>query len=238
MTTKNEKKLSEKVNLLPGEAKMGERISKIREVYCKGRNVDFAQRIGKEPTYTSQICNGIKIPSKPVLEEIIAAFPDLSRSWLYFGEGKMLQSENLESLISSVPKKATLPLIPYDAIAGLPTIDNIGITFAECEQYDVPEFMRKGATYLTRVSGDSMQPTYTSGDLLACAHIRDILFFQWGKTYVLDTSQGILVKRVMPSEKEEFIKLVSDNAEKYPPFDIPRDDIRSISIITGVIRTE
>ena len=68
--------------------------------------------------------------------------------------------------------------------------------------------------------------------------IDDIQFFQWGKIYVIDSSQGALVKRVFEDNDPERILLVSDNREKYPPFSIPKSDIRSVSIVLGVIRLE
>ena len=139
---------------------------------------------------------------------------------------------------SSKDSSATLPLIPFDAMAGLPSVDNIGVSYADCEQYCVPEFAARGADFLIRVSGSSMYPKYSNGDLLACSLIRDILFFQWGKVYVIDSSQGALVKRIFTSQKEGFITLSSDNKDNYPPFDFPTSDIRALAIVIGVIRIE
>ena len=108
----------------------------------------------------------------------------------------------------------------------------------DCEHYVIPEFDRRGAEFIIRVSGSSMYPKYSNGDLLGCKKIEDILFFQWGKIYVLDTSQGALVKRVYPHDDDAFITLVSDNKKVYPPFPIPKSDIRSLSIVVGVVRLE
>lgn len=91
---------------------------------------------------------------------------------------------------------------------------------------------------MIRVSGSSMYPKYSNGDILACRRVHDILFFQWGKVYVIDSSQGALVKRVFKDESQDNILLVSDNMEKYPPFSFPKSDIRSLSIVLGVIRLE
>lgn len=56
----------------------------------------------------------------------------------------------------------------------------------ECEKYIVPEF--KNADFLTRVQGDSMEPEFFSGDIVACEKVTmDKLWFQWGKTYVMRT---------------------------------------------------
>ena len=132
-----------------------------------------------------------------------------------------------------------LPLIPIEAIAGIPSIDEIGVTFADCKKYVVPEFESKGADYMIRVSGSSMYPKYSNGDILACKYIRDVLFLQWGKIYVIDSSQGALVKRVFQDENNpDNLILVSDNKENYPPFIFPKSDIRSLSIVVGVIRLE
>ena len=131
-----------------------------------------------------------------------------------------------------------IPLIPIEAIAGIPAGENIGIRFIDCAHYVIPEFTNLNVEYMIRVSGSSMYPKYSNGDILACRRIHDVLFFQWGKIYVIDSSQGPLVKRVFQDEDPERILLVSDNKEHYPPFSIPKSDIRSLSIVVGVIRLE
>lgn len=221
---------------------ISKRISKIRQDFCDGKNTVFAERIGKDASYASQICGGAKVPGRGVLEEILTVFPEVSRPWLYFGEGRMLVADAEKSLLAKEDDPAyekTLPLIPYDAFAGLPAVDNIGIAFKDCEQYYIPDFISRGADFLIRVSGDSMVPQYLNGDLLACTLIKDVLFFQWGKIYVIDTSQGVLVKRIMRIEgDDEHVLLVSENKDKYEPFKFPTSDIRSLAIVVGLIRAE
>ena len=221
---------------------ISKRISKIRQDFCDGKNTVFAERIGKDASYASQICGGAKVPGRGVLEEILTIFPEVSRPWLYFGEGRMLVADAEKSLLAKEDAPAyekTLPLIPYDAFAGLPAVDNIGIAFKDCEQYYIPDFISRGADFLIRVSGDSMVPQYLNGDLLACTLIKDVLFFQWGKIYVIDTSQGVLVKRIMRIEgDDEHVLLVSENKDKYEPFKFPTSDIRSLAIVVGLIRAE
>ena len=131
-----------------------------------------------------------------------------------------------------------VPLIPIDAIAGIPAGESIAVRFIDCAQYIIPEFANLNVEYMIRVSGSSMYPKYSNGDVLACRRVHDILFFQWGKIYVIDSSQGPLVKRVFQDEDPDRILLVSDNKEHYPPFSIPKSDIRSLSIVLGVIRLE
>ncbi len=132
-----------------------------------------------------------------------------------------------------------LPLIPIDAIAGVPSGDFQGVRFSDCEKYDIPEFVKQGAEFLIRVSGSSMYPKYSNGDILACKKITEILFIQWGKVYVIDSSQGSLVKRLFEDkDNPDNLLCVSDNKDNYPPFSIPKTDIRSLSLVVGVIRLE
>jgi phage repressor protein C with HTH and peptisase S24 domain len=83
-----------------------------------------------------------------------------------------------------------------------------------------------------------MSPKYFNGDVVACKIIPTKTFLQWGKVYIMDTVQGALCKRVMPSERKGWITLVSDNAEMYPKFEMEYKEIRSLAIVVGVIRLE
>lgn len=183
--------------------------------------------------------------SKPDLETLIAISSyfkvsiddllnkDLSKA-VYSSEG--VKSGNANEGVPEYKSKKMLPLIPVSAIAGYSNgIDN-PILAEDCEYYSVPEFNKK-ADYLIRINGSSMYPKYNSGDIVACKKLPSDTFFQWNKTYVIDTIQGALVKRIMPSEKTNCIQLVSDNPS-FQPFELPLTEIHSLSLVVGVIRFE
>lgn len=184
------------------------------------------------------------------LEKILSTYSDISPSWLLTGDGPMLKDEAkmVETDTDGAPHVAVepeklpegdlggLPLITEDAMAGFPSFDVPGILFNTCEHYRIPEFEERGAHYIIRVSGNSMHPTYQNGDLLGLRRITDVNFFQWGEAYVLDTNQGVLVKRVFPVETDpDSIQCVSDNP-KFPPYTLCSSDIRSVNVIVGLVR--
>lgn len=174
------------------------------------------------------------------LSKIVDMFPMIDLTWLLTGKGEMFKAEQETSSPADTYKPAMppkgIPLIPMEAIAGFPAIDNEGMNFSNCEHYYIPEFESKGADFLIRVSGDSMKPIYNSGDVIACRKIQDIVFFQWGNIYVMDTSQGVLVKYIEECEKsDDFIMCRSENRD-FKPFALPKSDIRSLSTIIGMIR--
>lgn len=128
-----------------------------------------------------------------------------------------------------------IPLIPVEAVAGVLSGNSATVMDYECEHYTIPLF--KGAEFLIQVSGDSMQPKYYSGDIVACRQLRIDTFFQWNRTYVVGSEQGVLIKRILPGHDDQYVSLVSENPN-YPPFELSRADIYSIALVVGVVRAE
>jgi phage repressor protein C with HTH and peptisase S24 domain len=205
----------------------------------KGISVSaFERSIGmSNASFGKSLKNGGAIGTDK-LENILNTYPEINPNWLITGNGSMLKSD--EQPLPEVKKMNSrhkgLPLIPMEAIAGFPAIDNDGVSFDDCQHYFIPEFEAKGANFLIRVSGDSMMPLYCNGDIIACRKIAEIHFFQWGGVYVLDTSQGVLVKYIEECGKnDDCILCVSENS-RYKPFPLPKSDIRSLSTIVGLLR--
>lgn len=61
---------------------------------------------------------------------------------------------------------------------------------------------------------------------------------RWGEVYAMETVDGPIVKKIMPSDKENCIRCVSFN-EDYPPFDMPVTDIvGDLFIVKGVVNVQ
>lgn len=183
------------------------------------------------------------------LIKVMEIFPHLSINWLLTGEGEMLlsSSDKHEGTTKELQRnyeettdlsKAGIPLIPVDAVAGFNGIDSPSIHIDDCQRYLVPEFKQLNAEFMIRVSGSSMYPKYSSGDILACRKLTSYNFIQWGKIYVIDSEQGAMVKRLFPCDEDaDYVICKSDNPN-YPPFELPKTEIRSLSIVLGAIRFE
>jgi hypothetical protein bfra3_16308 len=215
---------------------INKRLVSVLNYFFDGNVSEMARKTNvPQPTLNNIVANRLSKPSTENLSRIANSIELLNTGWLLTGEGEMLRTATDDS---AADKQKALPLIPFEALAGYLSTDNEGVRLEDCEQYVIPEFDRRGAEFIIRVSGSSMYPKYSNGDLLGCKKIENILFFQWGKIYVLDTSQGALVKRVYEHDNEDFVTLVSDNKDVYPPFAIPKSDIRSLSIVVGGVRLE
>ena len=187
------------------------------------------------------INNGTDIQAK-WLQIIVENYPRYSADWLLSGKGDMLRNKEVVTQRKAEPALPVpenshegIPLIPLSAMAGAFTGETSVMEY-ECERYVIPAF--KGADFLIPVKGDSMQPTYYPGDLVACQRMPlDDLFFQWNKTYVLDTKQGPLIKRVRRGSDDEHILIVSDNPA-YAPFELSRAQFHGVALVRGLVRLE
>ena len=206
------------------EESVKERIIKYLEFKNIGRN-RFEKLAGISLGYITNLKNA---PKKDILEKILHASPDLNKVWLLTGEGNMIVSNEEKD-------KDAIPLIPVNAVGGYMSGVSDPIKMQDCEMYSMPLF--RGADFLIKVEGDSMVPKYQPGDIVACAKVEGRLWFQWGKTYVIDTKQGALIKRIEPADEDGCICLCSEN-EKYKPFKLYADDINGVALVKGVIRVE
>lgn len=85
----------------------------------------------------------------------------------------------------------------------------------------------------------SMIPDYCPGDIVAIKRINGRAFIEWGKVYVLDTCNGVIIKEIQPSEDEGCITCVSrNNPEKYRPFEVNLDpeEFYGMYAVKGTVR--
>lgn len=213
------------------------------EHYSNGNKAQFASRLGITPQGLS---TWIKRETFDI-ELIFSKCEYLSAQWLLTGDGEMIENnrQTKSDLFSEKDGKALaqpadptqkgIPLIPFSAMAGALTGEKAILEY-ECERYVVPAF--SGADFLMPVKGNSMAPTYSSGDIVACQRVPMAgLFFQWNKPYVLDTNQGAIIKRIKPGCDPQHVMLISDNPD-YDPFELPYEDIYAVALVIGLIRLE
>nr|DAQ02435.1 MAG TPA: putative transcriptional regulator [Caudoviricetes sp.] len=199
---------------------------------------ELAELLGYTKSSFSQILNG-KVPlSDKFLDKICSLDNNINKVWILENKGEMLKSSNNTPVVAEPQLPSGVPMLPFDAFAGIGTdVEGVNLDTIE-ERYVVPLFDGMKMDFMISVRGSSMYPKYNSGDVVACRMVQELLFVQWNKVYVLDTiSQGVIIKRLKKSDKEGFVICKSDN-EQYEPFEIPMSDIRTIALVVGVIRLE
>jgi len=115
-------------------------------------------------------------------------------------------------------------LLPMSALGGTLTgFAAPGTTLQDCEAIVSPI---ENVDFAITVYGESMAPEYPSGSRILIKKINPDIFIDWGKAYVLDTPNGVVVKEIHESEKEGCVRCYSINPNpKFKPFDVPLREI-------------
>lgn len=198
------------------------------------------------------IANGTDIQSK-WLQAIVEIYPQYSGEWLLTGKGDMLKPKRDAEGISGyqlsasqhkvinnkgieqeleVDTSKTRPRIPLEAAAGSLSIVTQSVSQSDCDYLPlitrIPDY-----DFTIMVKGDSMKPDFLSGDEVACRMITERSFIQWGQPHVIDSYDGIVLKRI--HDKGDKILCTSDNPA-YGDFYIPKTDIYHLARVVGLIR--
>ena len=167
--------------------------------------------------------------SDKVIEQILKFYTDLNGVWLLTGEGEMLKSDNdikEEKEYSPCEDVTFVPLVPVASKGG--SIDDYtsSVKLSDCEMILSPT---PNAEIAITIRGDSMYPKYPNGTIVFIKEIDADLFIEWGRVYVLNTTNGSVTKVLTPSDKEGYVRCESINPDrKFAPFDVPMKSIKGI----------
>lgn len=213
--------------------------------FTNGNKAQFSKLLGVSPQTISAWIARNTFDS----ELIYAKCRYINSSWLLTGKGDMLVKndvqQNVETKREAIPAMegipsdiAPIPLVTEHAAAGFGN-DCFSIQESDVKDYYIiPKFRFNHVDFMIEVSGISMYPHFKSGDVIACTILHEAKYIQWNRCHVIATrDQGILVKRIMPSEKEGCFKIVSENKD-FPPFDLPKEDITGLALVVGCVSLE
>lgn len=213
--------------------------------FTNGNKAQFSKLLGVSPQTISAWIARNTFDS----ELIYAKCRYINPSWLLTGQGDMLVKndvqQNVETKREAIPAMegipsdiAPIPLVTEHAAAGFGN-DCFSIQESDVKDYYIiPKFRFNHVDFMIEVSGISMYPHFKSGDVIACTILHEAKYIQWNRCHVIATrDQGILVKRIMPSEKEGCFKIASENKD-FPPFDLPKEDITGLALVVGCVSLE
>lgn len=165
------------------------------------------------------------------IEKILNIYQDLNKVWLMTGEGDMLSSSSSAQPQPSVKNEHVaddeaykVPLVPISALAGSLNDFSLSVKRDDCETVISPI---KDIDMAIKISGDSMEPEYPSDSQVFVKKINERAFLEWGRVYVLNTCNGIVIKRLMPTNDPNTVLCESINP-KYPPFEVNLENVNGV----------
>lgn len=218
---------------------VNQRFRKVYEVLEK-RNLiksksDIAKKLGTYNHVINSILKGDRNITVDQLNKLFEIY-HINANYL-FGISDELFQDNFESEVGFPSQsmktlnnggRRNITLVPERALAGYAT------------QHQDPEFLEnlihfsipgmEGELVAFEISGDSMMPTITNGDLVVCEKVERGDPLRDNQVYVIVTDV-VVAKRIQQLKKGnqlKQIKLISDNNKVYQPYDIELEEVRQI----------
>lgn len=182
---------------------------------------DMAKFLGYKSPYFSGVTTGKEKLTDAFLMNL-SKKTHINPDWILKGEGAMMLNGGGDMQSAS----CMVPLVPVSAHGGSLSAFSEQVRLTDCEMIASP---MEGTDMAIPITGDSMAPDYPNGAIVLIKKINAEAFIEWGKAYVLDTRNGIVVKILTPGETKNSVRCVSINPDPiYAPFDISADDIFGI----------
>ena len=204
---------------------------------------DLAEQMGANRVSVSRACSGDpSYLTADFLQRLNTTFGSIfSASWLLTGEGPMLvnsspsevkkNSSDVEKTTSE-EKLKQIPILPIAAQGGSLNDFTRSVKEYDCEWMSSPI---PDADFAIEVAGDSMAPEYPAGARVLIKRINESAFIEWGKVFVIDTENGVVLKKVVPADDDNCIRCVSINPHpNYAPFNIPKTSIYGMYVVLGM----
>lgn len=218
--------------------------------YRDGINqAEIAKRIGVKPTYLSDMLNGRVPITESVTDKMMGLFPYLStpdsQTQTISGDNNIATMGAHNKINVTRQTSEPKPQISYSSGRPYYNVDFLGgFDQLTNDQTTTPEYSIDFAPYnrsdvvWCNITGDSMEPRISSGDIIAIRPIHDWgVFLEYGKIYAIVTTNDIrTVKKVRKGSDKDHLLLVPENLDKYDEQEIQKTAIRHIFEVLGCIR--
>ena len=218
---------------------MNERVKLIRKALGMTQE-QLAQHLGIGKAALSMIETGkagLSARNRNILVQELNVNPD----WLETGSGEMFNAEPdltayRHRTDNSLPLQS-VPLYSIEGTAGLVPLFTDSARMKPLNYIHIPNLPKcDGAIY---VAGDSMYPLLKSGDIVLYKQLGSIDDIFWGDMYLLsldlDGEEYITVKYIQKAERDDYVKLVSQNPH-HADKEIAKSRIRALALVKASIR--
>lgn len=210
---------------------------------------ELSEKMGASAPNVSSALKGVEsVLTDRFLNRFSDTFPIINKAWLLTGEGEMLSSPQPSpvpvpsgsSHSFSFPRKTTdsgqgVPYYNVDFIGGFDLVLNDQTVLPE---YYIDFKKYNSADCWCNVTGHSMEPEINPGDIIALKELEDWrTYMPAGEIYGIVTTEHRTIKKVRPSDREGYIRLIPINrSPEYTEQDIPISIIIKVYKVLGCVK--
>lgn len=212
---------------------------RFREVYrelerrnlIKGKS-DIAKRLGTYNHVINSILKGQRNITLDQLGKLFESF-GINSNYLFGMSEELFLSEQPALPTRRMSERQfsgrqNIALVPSRALAGYALEHSADEFFDSLQRFSVPGM--EGSLIAFEISGDSMSPTITNGDLVVCQPLDRGEPLRDNQVYVIVTDVVVAkrVQQLRDGAQVHSLRLISDNSSVYKPYEVDLEDIRQV----------
>lgn len=219
--------------------------------YLQMTDANFGQSIGVSKSEISKYLNGKQPITDKLIRKIIANYPNINPTWLLLGVGDM---HNLSTTINPIkgnnvsPSACATVGVPYFNIesAACGALSGFGEALTANNSDGavvIPTLPTKDGDIFLQTRGRSMIDTrcpersIPEGAMVLVRRWTQS-FIEWGEIYCLATTDGYVIKKLLPGSTDSTVKCVSADSDNYPPYEISTIDIKALGRVMAIVSTQ
>ncbi len=189
---------------------------------------DIANQLGTYNHVINSILKGKRNITVDQLNKLFDIY-NVNANFLFGSSDQIFADDDLPTSALSEMRYGTrnnIKLIHQEALAG------VGIPaesiLEETKRFSIPEL--EGDLYAVRISGDSMLPTITNGDIVVCESVERGAPLKDNAVYVVVTDIVVAkrIQQIKEGNRVIGLRLISDNGDVYKPYDVGLEEVRQI----------
>jgi peptidase S24-like protein len=198
----------------------------------KGKS-DIAKKLGTYNHVVNSILKGDRNVTVDQLHKLFENY-EVDANYMFGFTEDMFSGSSSRSLPTrSMDERFTggrlnITLVPSRAVAGYALEHQDAGYLSELPKFSIPNL--EGNLIAFEISGDSMYPTVTNGDIVVCEALERGDVLRDNNVYVVVTDV-VVAKRIQQIREDEHggqLRLISDNGAVYKPYEVDLADIRQV----------
>jgi transcriptional regulator with XRE-family HTH domain len=188
---------------------------------------EMAQRLGTYNHVVNLILKGERGVTVEQIGKLCEVF-GIDANYLMGFSDVMYKSDATFVKASPSAHRLNITLVPRKALAGYAMNPGDWAFLDSLQKFSVPGL--EGDLTAFEISGDSMLPTITNGDVVICEPIERGEPIRDNQVYVVVTDV-VVAKRIQQLKhgaKVTKLRLISDNGEVYRPYDVDLEEVQQI----------
>ncbi len=196
---------------------------------------DLAEKLG---TYNHVINSILKGQRNITIEQLSKLFDiyQVNANYLFGLSNKMFLKGSLPP--SSLPTRSleeqqyagrqNIVLVPDRAMAGYALQHQEADFLDGLQHFSIPHL--EGELIAFEISGDSMMPTITNGDLVVCESLERGAPLRDNQVYVIATDVVVAkrIQQIRQGNDVSQLRLISDNDAVYKPYEVDLEEVRQL----------